>query len=289
MPKVKKFGPRIGAHKSIAGGIDKAIDRGLESTCESLQIFTRPPRRWAPGKSSLSEKMVQPFLMKSKNANYYDTAIHMPYLPNLATPDNELHEKSTLTLIEELERADKLKIPYIVSHLGSPKHESRVFAVKRVSEAINESLNTVKTKGTILLENSTAKKKPWGKYFEDIFDVISLIDNHQRMGLCFDTAHAYSSGYDISTPEGLHEVFDHIEDLIGNNKIHLIHLNDSKGPLNSGIDHHEHIGKGYIGIDCFRELMQHARFKQISMILETPKESSESDKLNLNLLRSLRK
>ena len=111
----------------------------------------------------------------------------------------------------------------------------------------------------------------------------------QYVGMCFDTAHAYASGYEISIPESLHEVFDNIDRLLGKNKVRVIHLNDSKGVLNSGIDHHEHIGQGNIGLACFRELMQHSRFKNISMILETPKDELRSDKENLELLRSLRK
>ena len=103
----------------------------------------------------------------------------------------------------------------------------------------------------ILLENSTSKKKKWGNYFEDISEIISIVDKQQYIGMCFDTAHAFSSGYDISSSEGLHDVFDQIESLIGNEKVKVIHLNDSKAPLNSGIDHHEHIGKGSIGLECF--------------------------------------
>ncbi len=281
--------PRIGAHKSIAKGVDQAIDRGLKSTCECLQIFTRPPRRWEPGKTALNENRVRAFIHKAKEANYYDTAIHMPYLPNLSSPDDDLYFKSIKVLQEEITKSDLLKAPYVITHLGSPKEETREFAVKRVAGAIDKAMEVRNSSTMVLLENSTAKRRKWGKSVDDIVEVINTVKEPQHVGICFDTAHAYASGYDISRPEVLHEVFDTIDSLLGKEKVRVIHLNDSKGQLNSGIDHHEHIGKGNIGIQCFQELMQHARFKKISMILETPKDDHINDKTNLDLLRRLRK
>jgi len=288
MSRKENIGPRIGAHKSIAKGIDKAIDRALKSTCECLQIFTRPPRRWAAGKMSLSEEVVEKFIQKSQRAGYTDTSIHMPYLPNLASPETDLYNKSIDVLKEEILKSTLLQVPYVISHLGSPKGNSRQFAVKRVAKALNQAMETLKSPTMILLENSTAKKKKWGNYFEDISEIISLVDKQQSVGICFDTAHAFSSGYDISSSEGLHEVFDQIESLTGTQKVKVMHLNDSKAPLDSGIDHHEHIGKGSIGIECFRELMQSPRFKSLTMILETPIDENINDKTNLDLLRTLR-
>ncbi len=281
--------PRIGAHKSIANGIDKAIDRGLQSTCECLQIFTRPPRRWDAGKTTLNDKQVGYFLNKSKKANYFDTAIHMPYLPNLSSPEENLYYRSIKVLQEEINTSHLLKCPYVITHLGSPKLETRKFAVKRVVNAINKISETQISPTMILLENSTAKKREWGKKIEDLVEVINTVDSPQLVGICLDTAHAYASGYEISIPETLHEVFDQIDSLVGTDKVRIIHVNDSKGQHNSGIDHHEHIGRGNIGLECFRELMQHPRFKKISMILETPKDNQTNDKDNLTLLRSLRK
>jgi len=288
MSRKENIGPRIGAHKSIAKGIDKAIDRGIESTCECLQIFTRPPRRWAAGKLSLSEEVVKKYLQKSKQAGYNDTSIHMPYLPNLASPENDLYNKSIDVLKDEIVKSTLLRAPYVISHIGSPKGESRQFAIKRVAMAINQATEKIKSPTMILLENSTSKKKKWGAHLEDISEIISLVEKQQFLGMCFDTAHAFSSGYDISSSEGLHEVFDKIDGLIGLEKVKVIHLNDSKAPLNSGIDHHEHIGKGSIGIECFTELMQSPRFKPFIMILETPIDENINDKANLDLLRTLR-
>ncbi len=289
MSRNENIGPRIGAHKSIAKGIDKAIDRGIESTCECLQIFTRPPRRWAAGKMSLSDEVVKKFLYKSKKAGYTDTSIHMPYLPNLASPETDLYNKSIAVLKEEIVKSALLQAPYIISHLGSPKGESHQFAIKRVAKALNQAIVDIQSPTMILLENSTSKKKKWGNSFEDIAEIISYVDKQQSLGICFDTAHAFSSGYDISSSEGLHEVFDQIESLIGIEKVKVIHLNDSKAPLNSGIDHHEHLGKGSIGIECFKEFMQSPRFKSFIMILETPIDANINDKTNLDLLRTLRK
>ncbi|MFX0122851.1 MAG: deoxyribonuclease IV [Candidatus Hodarchaeota archaeon] len=282
----KLLRPRIGAHKSIAKSIDLAVDRGIKSTCECLQIFTRPPRRWEASK--LEPEAVQEFIKKSKAANYFDTAIHMPYLPNLASPYDDQFDRSVNVLIEEVKKMVILHIPYVITHLGSPKDQDEVFASKRVAEALNRSLNHIKKPSMILLENSTAKRKKWGNKIEHIEVILSKVEEEKFIGMCFDTAHAFSSGYDISTPEGLNEVIDTLEDILGKEKLKMIHINDSKGRLGSGIDHHEHIGKGYIGIKCFRELMQNPRFEKYPMILETPKDDKIGDKHNLELLRELR-
>ena len=278
--------PRIGAHKSIAKSIDLAVDRGVKSTCECLQIFTRPPRRW--GTIKLDSDAVQRFLKKSKAAKYFDTAIHMPYLPNLASPDDILFNKSVNVLIEELEKMPILEIPFVITHLGSPKDRDEVFAAKRVAEAINRSLSHIKKPSMILLENSTAKRKAWGTKIEHFEKILGYVSTENSIGVCFDTAHAFSSGYDISSPEGLNDVIDRFEDALGRDKLKMFHINDSKGPLGSGIDHHEHIGQGFIGIDCFRELMQNHRFEKYPMILETPKDDKIGDLQNLELLRKLR-
>ncbi|UCE13982.1 MAG: deoxyribonuclease IV [Candidatus Heimdallarchaeota archaeon] len=280
------IGPRIGAHKSIAKSIDLAVDRGVQSTCECLQIFTRPPRRWDV--PQLSPEATQNFVQKSRAANYYDTAIHMPYLPNLASPDDTLFEKSVKVLHEEVEKMVLLQVPYVITHLGSPKNQDERFAAKRVADALNRVREYIKDPSMILLENSTAKRKKWGNKIEHFEKILGHVQEEQYVGICLDTAHAYSSGYDISTSEGLNEVIDLIEAQIGKDKLRLIHINDSKGKLGSGIDHHEHIGKGYIGLDCFRELMQNPRFKRLPMILETPKDDNICDKENLELLRRLR-
>ncbi|MFX0184653.1 MAG: deoxyribonuclease IV [Candidatus Hodarchaeota archaeon] len=280
--------PRIGAHMSIAKSLDLAVDRGVKSTCECIQIFTRPPRRWEAGKGSISPEIIKLFLKKSEAANYFDTAIHMPYLPNLASPDDKLFDKSVAVLIEEVKKAILLKTPYVITHLGSPKSKNEKFAAKRVVEALNEATRHIKDSVTILLENSTARKIKWGNKIEHMEAILGKVQDEHFIGMCFDTAHAFSSGYNISSPEGLNDVIDLIEELLGKNKLKLIHINDSKGALGSGRDHHEHIGKGYIGLDCFRELMQNPRYKKIPMILETPKENNFSDQNNLQLLRKLR-
>lgn len=281
--------PRIGAHKSIAKSIDLAIDRAVESTCECLQIFSRSPRRWIAGKS-LERTIIDLFIQKSTEANFYDTAIHMPYLPNIASPNEELFERSVKVLIEEIITSRNLKAPYIVTHLGSPKGNDESFAAKRVAKALDEANDHIQKSSDvmILLENSTAKRKPWGTRLENFEEIFTYMNNDSNIGICFDTAHAFSAGYDIREPEGLNETIDRIEDLVGKNKVKMYHINDSKGELGTGIDHHEHIGQGAIGINCFKELMQNPRFDNLPMILETPKENINSDKLNLDLLRNLR-
>ena len=287
------FGPRIGAHKSIAKSIDLAVDRALASTCECLQIFSRSPRRWAKG-SNLSSEVIDRFVNKSEKANFFDTTIHMPYLPNLSSPDEKLFEKSVNVLIEEIDMSFRIQTPFIVTHLGSPKGHDDMYAAKQVANALDSAIEYLQQKNRtpkasmILLENSTSKRKLWGTKIENFESILSHVQEDAFVGICIDTAHVFSTGYDIRTPEGLNEIFDIIDDLTGNNRIKLLHINDSKGELGSGIDHHEHIGQGHIGIACFRELMQNKRFENLPMILETPKDDIDSDKQNLDLLRELR-
>jgi len=287
------FGPRIGAHKSIAKSMDLAVDRALASTCECLQIFSRPPRRWAKG-SNLSSEVIDRFVKKSEKANFFDTAIHMPYLPNLSSPDEKLFEKSVNVLIEEIGMSFRIQAPFVITHLGSPKGHDDIYAAKRIANALNSTIEYLQLKSRtpkasmILLENSTGKRKLWGTKIENFESILSYVQEDAFIGICIDTAHAFSTGYDIRTPEGLNEIFDRIDDLTGKNRIKLLHINDSKGELGSGIDHHDHIGQGHIGITCFRELMQNKRFKNLPMILETPKDDIDSDKQNLDLLRELR-
>ena len=280
--------PRIGAHKSISTSIDLSIDRAIRSTCECLQIFTRPPRRWEAGKNTLSKTSIVKFIEKSERANFYDTTIHMPYLPNIATPSEELFNKSVKVLIEEIITSKILQIPYVVTHLGSPLKESESFALNRVVKSLDIALESNFNHPLILLENSTARKQKWGTSIEHMEAIIKKANKPEKIGICFDTAHAYATGYDIKNPEILHEIFDQIDE-ISHDLVKVIHINDTKGELGSGIDHHEHLGYGKIGKECFRELMQHPRFQNISMILETPKEDEMSDQRNLEFLRNYRK
>ncbi|MFX1247820.1 MAG: TIM barrel protein, partial [Promethearchaeota archaeon] len=195
MVKENPIGPRLGAHKSIAKSIDLAVDRGLQSTCECLQIFTRPPRRWEAGKQALSPEIIKRFIQKSVAANYYDTAIHMPYLPNLASPDDSLYEKSVRVLIQEVEKMVILKVPYVITHLGSPKNRDEKFAADRIGKALNKARKHMEISTMILLENSTAKRKTWGSKVEHFERIFGNMEEEQFFGICFDTAHAFSSGY----------------------------------------------------------------------------------------------
>lgn len=280
--------PRIGAHKSIAGSIDQAVDRGVRSTCECLQIFARSPRRWMANQKTLAPKKVSVFIEKAARAGYDDLAIHMPYLPNLASPDDVLYNRSLNVLEEDVSILSRLNGRYLITHMGSPKGQNIDFAAQRVANALNQVLEHLDGKQMILLENSTSKKKIWGNCIENIESILTHVTPSEKVGVCFDTAHAFSAGYDISTVEGLHEVFDILDSRIGKKKVKLIHINDSQGTLGSGIDRHAHIGQGAIGPECFRELMQNPRFRELPMILETPKDSQKGDRENISLLKSFR-
>ena len=277
----------LGAHVSIAGGVEKAVGRGADLECEAIQIFSKNQRQWqAPPLSDESVKMFRDALDQTKIEK---VIIHDSYLINLAAPDEVAWEKSVSAFTDELYRADRLGVHYLVFHPGSHMKSGEDVGLRRIAEGINKSLDALsETKAELLLETTAGQGQHLGYRFEQLSKIISAVHRKERMGVCFDTAHAFSSGYDISTPEGLNEVIDKIENVLGKNKLKIIHLNDSKGPLGSGIDHHEHIGKGYIGLECFRELMQNPRFKKYPMILETPKDDKFGDINNLELLRELR-
>ncbi len=250
----------------ITGGISKSAERARELKFEAFQIFTRNPRGWKY--PELKEDEIKNFLKAS--ADFYSVNSHMPYLPNLASPKDDIHKKSVESLIEELKRAKKLKIKYIVVHVGSYLGESLEKGKERVIETVKEALESVQCDCNILLENMAGQKNSVGSRFEDLGEIIEGISN-ERVGVCFDTCHAFAAGYDIATPVGLEKTIDELEKYIGLKKVKLIHLNDSKGRLGSGLDRHERIGMGFIGRKGFENFFKVKELvENRPLILETP-------------------
>ncbi len=276
---------KVGVHVSIAGAISKAVGRASAAGCDTFQIFSRNPRGWAfrdldPGDVIL--------FRKDLDASRLSPAVdHMPYLPNLATMNPDFAEKSRVTLAAELSRCGMLGIPFLVTHLGHYGEEGIEAGRKRVSGMINSALEEVDNSVILLLENTAGEKNGVGSRFEDIAAVMEGIEQPSRIGFCFDTCHAFGAGYDLRSERGIGDTLDRFDEILGLRKIRLVHLNDSKGDLGSGLDRHEHIGLGYIGEEGFMQILSHEAFKTIPFICETPVDERRDDSGNIRKVREL--
>jgi deoxyribonuclease IV len=275
---------RIGVHVSIAGGIDKAIDRAAEKGCNVFQIFSRNPRGWRF--KELSPEEAESFVVKLKKSGIGPVFDHMPYLPNLASPKEDVYKQSVLTLATELWRCGQLKIPYLVTHLGSHSGSGKEKGFRRLVDAVSLAFLKVENEVMLLLENTAGTKNSMGGSFEDIAAILEALDS-DRLGVCLDTCHLFGAGYELRTSEGIISTLKEFDGLIGLEKLMLIHLNDSKGDLGSALDRHEHIGLGKIGKDGFRSLLSSKTFQKLPMILETPIDSRRDDLENLRITREL--
>jgi deoxyribonuclease IV len=260
----KDYMIRIGFHLSISGDIANAPLEAKQSGYTAFQIFTSNPRSWK--QKIIDDEAAQRFkdAVKSSNAEPF---AHMPYLCNIASSKEEIFEKSMIMLIENMKNCDKLGIKYLVlhigSHTGSGEEKGRANMIRGLNTVIN------KAEVSILLENTAGYKNSMGSKFEDIGKIIDAVDS-DKLGMCLDTCHAFAAGYDIRSEKGVDRLCREIESYVGFNKIHLIHLNDSKFDLGSGKDRHWHIGKGYIGEDGFVNLFKNKNFKNGAFVMETP-------------------
>jgi len=278
------LGLKLGLHVSIAGSIDKAVDRAVERGCNTFQIFTRNPRGWRS--KDLDREEVEAFIEKVESFRIEPVFGHMPYLPNLASPKDETYNRSVESLITELRRCVELKIPYLVTHLGSHLGVGMETGFKRIINAVNRGLSEVEGDVMLLLENTAGTKNSMGGSFEDIQHIIERLDQPERVGVCFDTCHGFAAGYDLRTMESVESTIKRLDEVIGFDRLRLVHLNDSKGGLNSRIDRHEHIGMGMIGEEGFRNILR-SRFGRLPLILETPIDKRRSDIENLQKVREL--
>ncbi len=276
---------RLGAHISISGSIDLSIDRALEIGCNTFQIFTRNPRGW--GLATLYSDQVERFVTKVKDANINPVIAHMPYLPNLASSKGGVYKKSKESLKLELRRCRMLKIPLLVTHLGSHLGTGIRNGMIRIIDAINEALREIDGDVMLLLENTAGSRNSMGTRFENIAEIIDRIEHQHRVGTCFDTCHAYAAGYDLKTANAVSETLDELDDNVGIERVKVIHLNDSKRGLASKLDRHEHIGLGRIGVKGFSAILANPIIKRLPIILETPIDSRRDDVGNLNMVRGL--
>lgn len=278
---------QLGCHVSISGKIFRSIDRAKALGCTAMQIFSHNPRGWKV--SPLLDDDVRIFRVRLKESGLYPLVVHTSYLINLASPDDDLFEKSIDSFQVDLERARRLGADFMVTHLGSHKGRGAEYGIKRVTGALNLIFSrTGAANVRILLENTAGSGSMIGSDLCQIEEIINGVKENSTLGLCFDTCHSFASGYDFRDVDSLDSLVLKIDRLLGLDRLFLLHLNDSKGDLGSRIDRHEHIGKGKIGIEGFRILVNHDSLKHIPMILETPKESDEDDIKNISVVRSLR-
>jgi deoxyribonuclease-4 len=274
---------KLGCHVSIANSIDRSVERAKEKKCNTFQIFTRNPRMWKHREITLKESTS--FKSKIVETGIWPIFSHMPYLPNLSSSNEDNYYRSIASLRVELNRCKLLEIPYIVTHLGSHLGKGPKKGITQIVNAIITAVTGLKNYPTILLENTSGKTNEVGSSFKEISEIMDKV-SLDKIGVCLDTCHAFTRGYDISTKNGLENVLEEIESEIGFDKILLVHLNDSKGELGSRMDKHEHIGLGYIGENGFKTFLNSA-FINKPLILETPVDGLRNDLDNLKKVREL--
>ena len=283
---------RLGAHMSVSGGKHLALVSGKEIGCESIQVFIRNVRSWSS--KPLEQKDIINFIEKKEEiTEIWPIITHNSYLINLASQDTEKLEKSYNAMLDELTKADQLKIEYANVHPGVIPKENQDLSSKEAMNQITDQLNKliIATKDSnvvILLETTAGQGKGLGHKFEHIKYMIDRIKNKQRIGVCFDTAHSFAAGYDFTTKKKYDDLWELFSSIIGLKYLKAFHLNDTDKDCGSRVDRHAHIGKGKIGKDAFSFLVNDEQFKDLPGILETP-EGDQMFKKNLDFLKSLRK
>ena len=277
---------QIGAHVSISGSLDLAVDNAVERECNAFQIFTRNPRSWfAKDLDPVQVKKFKEKLQKSR-IDRMATCAHMPYLPNLSSPDEDGYQKSIKSMTQEIERCHELGIPYLVTHLGSHKGSGEENGIRRLVGALNKVAET-NADVIILLENTAGQKNSVGSDFTQLEEIFSKCKPSKKFGICLDTCHAFVAGYDLRTKEDVTKAIKKFDDSIGLKNLKILHLNDSKGELNSYRDRHDHIGLGEIGKEGLGEIVKIMNKNNIPIVLETPIDDIRDDFENISKAKSL--
>ena len=280
--------PLLGAHMSVAGGLHHAFAHLRKVKGEALQIFTRNQRQWRA--AALADEEVRLFIRAWEAAGQPPVASHDSYLINLASPKSEVADKSIHALADELRRCAALRIPYLVMHPGAHLGTGVEEGIDLLSRNLAKAINAVpEAEGVmVLLETTAGQGSSLGARFEELAAIIAAAKDSHRLGVCYDTCHAFAAGYDIRTPATYWQTFADFDRIIGLDRLRFFHLNDSIKDLSSHTDRHTHIGQGAIGLAGFRLLMNDPRFVRHPMVLETPKgEDLAEDIENLRLLRGL--
>lgn len=274
----------LGAHMSIAEGFEKAIEYGESIGCTAIQIFTKNNRRWNAKK--ITKEDSQKFKIALKNSSIKFIVAHASYLINIGSPKRK-HKKSVDALVKELNRCEKLGIPYLVIHPGSCLKTNEQECLDIITQNLDIALEKAHGKTMILLETMAGQGSSTCYTFEHIAYIIKKSKKKKRLGVCFDTCHVFAAGYDLRDKKSYVDTWKKFEKTIGIRKLKVIHINDSKKELGSRVDRHEHIGKGKLGSQAFKLLLTDKRFSNIPKILETPKETLEEDAHNMAFIKKL--
>jgi deoxyribonuclease-4 len=279
----------LGAHMSVAGGLDKAVGRGLSVGCTALQIFTKNANQWKA--KPLAEEDIARFKAAVAASAIGADAIvaHDSYLINLGSPEEAKWLQSVGAFADELRRCDQLGVPFLVTHPGAHMGSGEDAALQKVAEGLERAIGESE-RAMVLLETTAGQGTTLGYRFEHLARLLELVPPEvaDRVGVCLDTCHVFVAGYDLSTEEGYAATWEEFGRLVGFDHLKVLHLNDAKKPLGSKVDRHEHLGKGFIGETGFRLLMNDARLRDRPLLLETQKgDDCAEDKVNMDFLRGL--
>jgi len=287
--------PRLGAHMSVAGGLPRAVERAIVHGCASLQIFAKNASQWKG--RALPRDEIREFRARVKASGIWPVVSHASYLINLATTDPALRQQSLDAMGDELDRAEALGLLGVVLHPGCYTAGNEADGLELIAVGLLQLLRERRHgKTMVLLEQTAGQGTALGATFEQLASIIAKMNDHRRVGVCLDTCHLLAAGYDLRSPDGYASTFTQFERLIGLPRLKAFHMNDSKRPLGSRVDRHEHIGKGFVGLDAFRRIVNDKRFRDLPMMLETPKTEGRSptliqidplDRRNLDALRRL--
>lgn len=277
--------PMVGLHVSIAGSMDLAFDRARELGATTFQIFTRNPNQWKF--NPIADDTAALFREKRKSSGFRRIVDHMPYLPNLASPDKSTMKISRFTLTEELKRCDKLGVDYLVVHLGSHLGSGTAVGIANIAEACDRAITDSDGKSTILLENMAGQRNCVGARFEEIRGILDRVDDGSRVGVCLDTCHCFAAGFDLRSEEAVKNTMGLFDDLVGMDRLRVVHLNDSKGTLGSRLDRHEDIGGGKIGRTGFKAFLHYPGVAEGPVVMETPYEDVKTMEKSIRLVRAL--
>jgi len=280
---------------SVAGGLPRAVERAVVHRCGALQIFAKNANQWRG--RELPRQEIREFHASAKAAGIWPVVSHASYLINVATGNRTLRKQSMEAMGDELDRAEALGLLGVVLHPGAYTVGSEAEGLTLIADALFELLRERRRgKTMILLEHTAGQGTALGATFEQLASIIGKMNDHRRVGVCLDTCHLLASGYDLCSPEGYAATFTQFGRLIGFDRLRVFHMNDSKRPLGSRVDRHEHIGQGYLGLEPFRRIVNDPRFRDLPMLLETPKAEGKAtgpiaidplDEKNLNTLRGL--
>lgn len=275
----------LGAHISIAGGLERAIYRAQSIGCTAIQLFTKSNRQWLA--KELSNEAIQAFKSAQNNSIIESVTAHAAYLINIGSSNPIIREKSTHSLKNELFRCQQLAIPYLVLHPGSHGQAPKQECLNQIAEQLDEVCETTPGTSLILLETMAGQGSNLCYQFEQLAYVYDKVHNKHRLGICFDTCHVFAAGYDLRNEPSYNKVWDEFDNVLGFDLLKVIHVNDSKKPLAARVDRHEHIGKGLLGFESFRLLFNDHRFFTIPKIIETPKDTLLDDLLNMQRIIQL--